>query len=440
VPPPSLRLKDLAAHLGREVEGDGDVEIGGAAALESAGPGDLSFVRSERYADRLAASRAGAVIAPPGVAVGDRPALRSDAPGLDFSRAVRLILPETSPPPGIHVTAAVAAGARVDALASVGPHCSVAAGASIGPRSVLYAGVSVYDRVAIGADCRIHSGCVLREDVVVGERVILHPGVVLGGDGFGYVGDGAGGLAKVPQVGGVVVGDDVEIGAGTTVDRGTLEDTRIGRGSKIDNLVQIGHNCIIGEQVIIVAQVGLAGSTIVERGAVIMGQAGAAGHLTIGEGAVVGPQSGLHKDVPPGVRVLGSPQREEHGFHRAMAALAKLRSSAGWDCARRPGSASARDGPLARTPRAPAGARSRAPPGRRAQRAAGRAASGSPPRGPRSRAAHGTPALCRGSRSGAHGAAIRAPPALVRERRPPGRRRRRGRDGAAGGTGGGGGA
>jgi UDP-3-O-[3-hydroxymyristoyl] glucosamine N-acyltransferase len=324
VPARPLRLKDLGAHLGREVEGDGEFEIEGVAGLENAGSGDLSYVRSERYANQLAASRAGAVIAPAFVAVGDRPVIRSDEPGLDFSRAVRWILPEAPPRSGIHPTAAVADGARVDASASVGAHCAVGVGASIGPRSVLFAGVCVYDHVSIGADCRIHSGCVLSEAVVIGDGVILHPGVVLGGDGFGYVGDGAAGLAKVPQVGRVVVGDDVEIGAGTTVDRGTLGDTRIGRGTKIDNLVQIGHNCSIGEQVIIVAQVGLAGSTTVERGAVIMGQAGAAGHLTIGEGAVVGPQSGLHKDVPPGVRVLGSPQREERGFHRAMAALTRL--------------------------------------------------------------------------------------------------------------------
>jgi UDP-3-O-[3-hydroxymyristoyl] glucosamine N-acyltransferase len=319
-----LRLNELAAHLGREVEGDRDFEIEGVAGLESAGPGDLSFVRSERYADQLASSRAGAVIAPPGVAVGERPAIRSDDPGLDFSRAVRWILPEAPASPGIHPTAVVAEDARVDPLASIGAHCSVGAGASIGPRSALFAGVFVYDGATVGADCRIHSGCVLGRDTVVCDRVILHPGVVLGGDGFGYVGDGAGGLAKVPQVGRVVVEDDVEIGAGTTVDRGTLGDTRIGRGTKIDNLVQIGHNCTIGEQVIIVAQVGLAGSTTVERGAVIMGQAGAAGHLTIGEGAVVGPQSGLHKDVRAGTRVLGSPQREERGFHKVMAALTRL--------------------------------------------------------------------------------------------------------------------
>jgi len=317
-------VKELAADLGRELEGDGDVELTGVAGLESAGPRELAFVRSQQYAAQALVSRAGAVIAPPGVDVGDRAVIRSDAPGLDFSRAVRWFVPEAAHEPGVHPTAFVAEDATVDASACVGPHCSIGAGASIGARSVLWPGVRVYAGASVGADCRIHANCVLGEAVAVGDRVILHPGVVLGGDGFGYVGDGAGGLAKVPQVGRVVVEDDVEIGAGTTVDRGSLADTRVGRGSKIDNQVQIGHNCKIGEDVVIVAQVGLAGSTVVERGAVILGQAGSAGHLTIGAGAVVGPQTGLHRDVPPGVSVMGSPQREERGFHKAMAALTHL--------------------------------------------------------------------------------------------------------------------
>ena len=154
--------------------------------------------------------------------------------------------------------------------------------------------------------------------------MVLHAGVVLGSDGFGYARDADGGYEKAPQVGRVVLDDDVEVGANTSIDRGTLSDTTIGRGVKIDNLVQIGHNCEIGENVVIVAQVGLGGSTVVERGAIIMAQAGTAGHLTVGEGAFVGPQSGVHKDVAAGVRVFGSPQREERRFHRLMASLSRL--------------------------------------------------------------------------------------------------------------------
>ena len=325
MPPESPRLNDLGAHLGLQVEGDGSFAIAGVAGLEHAGPGDLSFIRSRRYAVRLSGSRAGALIAPPGVPVGDRPVLRSNDPGLDFSRAVRWFLPEASIPAGIHPTAVIGDGARVDPSASIGAHCAIAEGVRVGPRSVLFASVSLYADVSIGSDCRIHAGCVLREATTLGDRVVLHPNVVLGADGFAYLGDESGGLTKVPQVGRVVVGDDVEIGAGTAIDRGTLGDTRVGRRTKIDNLVQVGHGCTIGEQVIIVAQVGLSGSTIVEDGAVILGQAGAAGHLTIGAGAIVGPQSGLHKDVAPGTRVLGNPQQEGRGFYRNMAALGRVR-------------------------------------------------------------------------------------------------------------------
>jgi len=322
--PQPPRLAQLADHLGREVEGDGGFEIEGVAALESAGPKDLSFVRSVRYAGLLATSRAGAVIAPSGISVGLRSAIRSDDPSLDFCRAVRWLLPPPTATAGIHPSAVVAEDAHVDVSASVGPNCSVGSGARIGARSVLHAGVCLYPGASVGPDCVIHARSVLGEGVTLGARVVLHPGVVLGADGFGYIGDGAGGLAKVPQLGGVVVEDDVEIGAGSTVDRGTLGDTRIRRRPEIDNLVQIGHNCVIGEQVIIVAQVGLAGSTVVERGAVLLGQAGVAGHLTIGAGAVIGPQAGVHKNVPPGVRVMGSPQREEKRFHRVNAAFTRL--------------------------------------------------------------------------------------------------------------------
>jgi UDP-3-O-[3-hydroxymyristoyl] glucosamine N-acyltransferase len=324
VSPLRTRLADLAAALGRDVEGDGEVEIRGVAPLDRAGPGDLAFVRTERYAAQLAATRASAVILPPGVDAGGRPAIRSPQPGLDFARAVRRLLPEATPPAGVHPTAWVAPDARVDASASIGPHCAIGAHSRVGPRSVLHAGVALYADVEVGADCLLHAGCVLRERTRLGDRVILQPGVLLGGDGFGYAPDGSGGLEKIPQVGRVWIGDDVEIGAGSTVDRGALGDTRIGARVKIDNLVQVAHNCEIGDDVVIVAQAGLAGSTIVERGAMIMAQAGVAGHLRLGERAFVGPQAGVHKDVPAHTRVLGSPQRPERSFHRLMAALGRL--------------------------------------------------------------------------------------------------------------------
>lgn len=319
-----MRLADLAAELGRDVDGDTEVWIEGVASLDSAGPADLSFVRSAQFASGLSSTRAGAVIAPDDLDAGGRPTIRSPNPGLDFSRAAQHLVPESRPLRGVHPTASIAAGASIDASASVGPGCVIGTGSKVGPRSVLMPNTTLYEDVTIGADCTLHACCVLRERTQLGDRIILHPGVVLGGDGFGYVPNATGGFEKAPQVGRVLVGDDVEIGANTTIDRGTLGDTRIGNSTKIDNLVQIGHNCDIGERVIIVGQVGLAGSTVVEHDAILMGQAGIAGHLTIGAGAFVGPQSGVHKDVGAGVKVLGSPQREERLFHRLMAAMVRL--------------------------------------------------------------------------------------------------------------------
>jgi UDP-3-O-[3-hydroxymyristoyl] glucosamine N-acyltransferase len=319
-----IRLGDLATELGRTVEGDAEVWVDGVAPLESAGANDLSFVRTPQLAARVASTGAGALIAPPDVEVNGRPTIRSPNPGLDFSLAARRIVPEPTAAPGVHPTATVERGAEVDSSAHIGPYCVVGAGSVIGKRSVLTANVTLYTDVAIGADCVVHAGCVLRERTVIGDRVTLNPCVVLGGDGFGYVPNSNGGFEKAPQVGRVVVGDDVEIGSNSAVDRGTLGDTTIGSGAKIDNLVQIGHNCSIGEKVLIVAQAGLGGSTVVEPEAIIMGQAGITGHLTVGRGAFVGPQAGIYKDVAPGIRVLGSPQREQRSWHRLMAALTRL--------------------------------------------------------------------------------------------------------------------
>ena len=194
----------------------------------------------------------------------------------------------------------------------------------MGARSVVAANATLVADVEIGADCWIHAGAVLREQTQIGDRVVLQPGVVLGADGFGYVPDEQGRPVAMAQRGRVVVEDDVEIGANTTVDRATLDETRIRRGAKIDNLVQIAHNCDIGEHALIVAQTGLSGGTVVGRGAIVMAQVGSAGHLRIGEGAFVGARTGLHRDVPDGGRVFGSPEMEERTWHRVVAALKRL--------------------------------------------------------------------------------------------------------------------
>ncbi len=302
-----IRLAELAAKLGRPSEAGEEVEIVGVAALETAGPGDLSFVGSGRWLGALAGSRAAAVIAPPELDTGGRPTIRSPQPRLDFARAARLVVPRPHPAPGVDRRALAAPDAEVDASAALGPGCVVGAGARVGPRTVLHANVTLYPGVRVGADCELHAGCVLREGSVVGDRCVFQPGVVLGGDGFGYEVNEEGRFEAVPQLGRVVIEDDVELGANTTVDRGALGDTRIGRGTKLDNLVMVAHNCDLGEGVLVTSQAGLAGSVTVERGALILSQAGIVDHKRIGERAYVGPQSGVTRDVEPGERVLGTP-------------------------------------------------------------------------------------------------------------------------------------
>lgn len=320
----SIALGELAAALGRELEGDAGFAVRGVASLADAGPGDLGFARSAGYARALASSRAGAVIAPPGLDVGGRPVVRSPRPDLDFARAVALLLPPERPAPGVHPSAVIAPDARVDASASVGPLAVVGARAVVGPRSVLHAHVVLYPEVRVGADCVLHAGCVLREEVEVGDRVVLHPGAVLGADGFGYALDETGRPTKVPQVGRVVIEDDVEVGANATIDRATLGETRVRRNAKIDNLVVVSHNCDVGEDVLVAAQSGLAGSTRIGRGAILMGQTASAGHLAIGAASFLGARAAVHRDLPPGSRVWGTPALEERRWHRSVAAFARL--------------------------------------------------------------------------------------------------------------------
>jgi UDP-3-O-[3-hydroxymyristoyl] glucosamine N-acyltransferase len=319
-----LRLGELAERLELTLEGDPDLVVSGVSGLEEATADDLVYVRTAVIAERLGDSPARAVVAPEGVDVGARAALRSVDPGRDFYRAARIFVPEPVVEPGVHPTAVIADGARVEPSAHVAAGCVVGRGAQIGPRSVLHPGVVLYDAVRVGADCILHARCVVAAGSELGDRVVMHPGVVIGGAGFGYTGQEDGGLAKVIDVGSVWIGDDVEIGANTTVDRGTLRDTRIGPGTKIDNPVQVGHNCVLGARCVVVAQAGIAGSTTLGDGAVVLAQAGITGHLTIGANAIVGPKSGVHKDVPAGASVLGVPQRTDRAFHREVAALSRL--------------------------------------------------------------------------------------------------------------------
>ena len=278
-----LRLATLAEFLGCAFEGDGDATIHGFGSLLGARDDELVFLRDAGYAESLLNASASAVLAPEGVDVGDRSVLRSASPAHDFTRLIEEFAPVMRPAEGIAVGAHVAATAIVHASASIEAGAAIGPGCRVGARTIIAANATLTRDVVVGADCWIHTGAVLREETTVGDRVVLQPGVVLGGDGFGLVADSSGRPAAMAQRGRVVVEDDVEIGANTTVDRATFDETRIRRGAKIDNLVQIAHNCDIGENVLIVAQTGLAGGTIVGNGAIVMAQVGRTGHLRIGD-------------------------------------------------------------------------------------------------------------------------------------------------------------
>jgi UDP-3-O-[3-hydroxymyristoyl] glucosamine N-acyltransferase len=318
-----VRLAELAERLGCRLEGDGGVEIGGVRSLEDAGPGDLTFVTEARHLPRLETSGAGAVILAAALPGSKRPALRTSNPYLALARALVVFYQPLSGVPGIHPTAVVSADARVHDTASIGPLCVLAGGVEIGAGTILDAQVFVGGNVRVGQDCRLFPQVTLREGTELGDRVVVHSGTVIGADGFGYARDGAR-YVKIPQIGRVVLEDDVEIGANAAIDRATLGTTRIGRGTKIDNLVQIAHNVQVGEDTVIVAQVGISGSSRIGSRVTIAGQVGVTDHVQVGDNAIVGAQAGVSKDVPEGAIVLGAPAVHHLEFKRQLAATARL--------------------------------------------------------------------------------------------------------------------
>ena len=319
----SFTLGELAGTLNARLEGEPSRRVRAVAPLEAAGPDDISFVLGPRYVKAAAATRAGALVAPEGLAGLPGAVLRVAAPQAALIALLRLFHPEPPLEPGTHRLALVADGARVDASAAVGPFAVVERGARIGRGTRVGALCFVGEDAVIGEDVVLHPRVVVRSGVRIGNRVIVHPGAVLGADGFGYAFDGQG-HRKIPQVGGVRIEDDVEIGANTTVDRATLGETVIGRGSKLDNLVQVGHNCQIGEDVILVSQVGVSGSSKVGHRAVLAGQVGIADHVEIGDGAILTAKSGVPNDVPAGEVWSGIPARPTGEAKRIWAAENRL--------------------------------------------------------------------------------------------------------------------
>jgi UDP-3-O-[3-hydroxymyristoyl] glucosamine N-acyltransferase len=318
-----VKLSDLAGRLGCRLEGDGNIEILRIAGIREAGPGDLTFLANSKYEKLLPSARASAVILKEGPTC-PVACLRTSQPYLAFAAAVRLFAPESRPPDGVHPLSAVASDARIGPRVSVGAFVSIGAGASIGEGTVIYPNVTIGDGAVVGAECVIHANVSVRERVIIGNRVILQNGVVVGADGYGFVRRPDGSHEKIPQTAPVVIEDDVELGANTTVDRPAVGETRIRRGTKIDNLVMIAHGVSVGRNVLMAAQVGVAGSTEIGDDVVFGGQVGVGGHLTIGRGAVAVGQSGVTNSVDAGAMVSGYPAIDSREWRRASAVFRRL--------------------------------------------------------------------------------------------------------------------
>ncbi len=304
-------VRQLAEWVRGEVLGDGDLPIEDARVLTDARAGDITFVDGEKHAAAWHASPASAAVAPASIPVNGRPLIRVRDPLMAFAEIVQHLRARPPAPAGqVHPTAAVHPTARLAPGVSVGPFAVVGEGTSVGANSTLHAGVVAGRGCRIGADVVLHPRVVLYDDTALGDRVIVHANAVLGADGFGYRPQN-GRHVKVPQLGWVEIEDDVEIGAGSTIDRGTFGPTRVGAGTKIDNLVMVGHNCQIGRHNILAAQVGLGGSTVTGEYVVMGGQVGVADHVRIGERTMIGGKGGVIMDAPANARLIGFPARPE---------------------------------------------------------------------------------------------------------------------------------
>jgi len=320
----SYRLCELADIVGGEVVGDGDVEIRGVAGIREAAPGDITFVANPRYAEFLADTRASAVIGN-GELLPVKPLIRISNPYYAYLQVLNLFAEDHAVryARGVHETALVHPTVLLGADVAIGAFCTLSEGARVGDRSVILPGTFVGAGCIIGKDCLIYPNVTIREGTVIGDRVILQPGAVLGADGFGYAKNGSA-HHKVPQIGRVVLEDDVEIGANSCVDRATTGETRIKRGTKIDNLVQIAHNVVLGEDSVLAAQVGISGSAELGNNVLVGGQAGIVGHITVGDHAIIAAQAGVTKSIDPGKMVSGYPARDHSLARRLYAHTAML--------------------------------------------------------------------------------------------------------------------
>ncbi|HEV2351901.1 MAG TPA: UDP-3-O-(3-hydroxymyristoyl)glucosamine N-acyltransferase [Terriglobia bacterium] len=319
-----MKLGDLAARLACQLEGPSEIEISGVAGMDEAAPSDITFFSTPKYAAKLHTTRAAAIIVGADVSVPGRRLLRSANPYLTFAQALEIFSPPNRPSAGIHPTAVISPDAKIGRNASIGPYVVIEDGVTLGDDCVLKSYVMIYRDAKIGDRFFAHSHAVVRESVRIGNDVILQNGAIVGSDGFGFAKQEDGSYYKIVQAGGVVVESGVEVQANSTIDRATVGETRLGRGVKIDNLVQVGHGCKIGENTLLCAQVGLAGTCKVGRNVILTGQVGAAGHLTIGDHVIVTPQSGIPSDVAPNTTVSGAPAIDHFLWLKCCAIYAKL--------------------------------------------------------------------------------------------------------------------
>jgi UDP-3-O-[3-hydroxymyristoyl] glucosamine N-acyltransferase len=320
-----MKLAELANRIGARLEPpDAEAEITGIAAIETAVPGEVTFVSNPKYAAAAKITRASAIIADEGLPAHDKPILRSKNPQHSYARTVALFHEALRYEPGIHRTASIHPSARIGSNASIGAYVTIDVDVEIGDNCTLLPHVVIYRSVKIGNNFLAHSHVSIRERCEIGDNVMLHNGVVIGSDGFGFAKDDNGRWQKILQCGKVVIEDDVEIQANSCIDRASLGESRIGRGTKIDNLVQIGHNCTVGENTMLCAQVGMAGSTELGRNVILAGQVGIAGHCKLDDGVIVTAQSGTSHDVEAGKMISGSPAFDNKQWLRSVAIFNKL--------------------------------------------------------------------------------------------------------------------
>jgi len=324
MPPKALTASELAAHVGGGVTGDGSVVIARVASLDAAGEGDISYVEDQKFFEAARNSKASCLIVQEGAQPDFPCQIRVKNPKLAFALIAEVLHPPKQRAPEIHSSSVIAADAKIGRDVFIGAFVCVGENSTVGDRTQIRAGVKIGDNVSVGTDCVIHPNVFIEDGMTIGNRVILHAGVVIGADGFGYV-RGDMGHHKFPQIGTVVIEDDVELGANTTVDRGALGHTRIGKGTKLDNMVHVGHNCDIGERVVIAAQTGISGSVTIEDDCVIGGQVGFGDHILVQSGAVIGSKAGVlpGKIVRPGVW-WGIPIQPLDEYKRLNAHISRL--------------------------------------------------------------------------------------------------------------------